>query len=362
MPLLARTGIVFAAVVALAGGAFVLWPRAEAAYAVRPLVSDNKAAPVRDGGLVNGFGLAASATGPWWLASEAGGVSPLYAGDGHKQALTVTVDGGPTGVVYNGGDGFVVSGGGRSASARFIYACEDGTIRGWAPSVPNGWSTEAEIAVSGAGHGAIYGGLALARLPDGARRLYATDFHNDHVDVYDAGWHRVPDPGAFVDRQKPAWFAPFGIQAIGNRIFVSYVGRAPVDGNNDPMHGYVDEFDLHGKLIAHVGDSAHLDGPWGMALAPRSFGHFGGDLLVANFGTGHISAFRRSGSGWRFHGKLEGTNGKPLVLNGLWGIAFGHGGMSGPQDTLFFAAGPHVWRGETEQAVHGLFGAVVRVR
>jgi uncharacterized protein (TIGR03118 family) len=361
MRLALRAGIVFALVAAAVVAALVFWPREGDAYSIRPLVADYKTTATRDNELVNGFGLAASETGPWWLASEARSVSPLYSASGRKQALTVKVEGGPTGVVYNGGAGFPISAGGRSGSARFIYACEDGTIRAWAPGVPTGWSDVAEIAASGAGHGAIYGGLALAQMPDGSRRLYATDFHNDHVDVYDEHWHSVADPNAFEDSQKPAWFSPFGIQAVGDRIFVSFVGRAPVNGNNSPTDGYVDEFDLNGKLIAHVGDSKHLAEPWGMAMAPKSYGRFGGDLLVANFGSGRISAFKPQGSGWRYDGDLSAKNGKPLVVSGIWGIAFGHGGMSGSPSTLFFAAGPHTWVGATEQSVHGLFGAVVKV-
>jgi uncharacterized protein (TIGR03118 family) len=362
MRLALRAGIVFALVATAVVAALVLWPRASSAYAVQPLVSDNTTAPNRDPTLVNAWALAASDTGPWWMTSQARNVSPLYAASGRKQALSVRVDGGPTGVVYNGGDGFLVHGGGHTAPARFIYACQDGSIRGWAPSVPRSWSDEAEIAVSGADTGAIFGGVTLARLPNGSQRLYAANFHNDRVEMYDEHWRHLVDPKAFVDLEKPAWYAPFGIQAIGDRIFVTFVGPAPVDGNDDSTTGFVDEFDLNGKLIAHVGDSTHLAEPWGLALAPKSWGRFANDLLVANFGTGFIAAFERHGSGWRFAGNLPGRNGKPLKVHGVWGIAFGRGGMSGPRDRLFFAAGPHVWRGETEQAVHGLFGAVVKVR
>src|SRR5439155_25543155 len=116
------------------------------AFVVRPLVTDRA-----DAQLVNSWGLAASPTGPWWTANEARNSSTLYAGDGRKQALTVNVEGGPTGVVYNGGRGFVVSAGGVSGPARFIYASEDGTIRGWSPSVPRSWSDEAEVAVDEGG-------------------------------------------------------------------------------------------------------------------------------------------------------------------------------------------------------------------
>jgi uncharacterized protein (TIGR03118 family) len=101
-----------------------------------------------------------------------------------------------------------------------------------------------------------------------------------------------------------------------------------------------------------------LNEPWGLALAPKSFGRYGGDLLVASFGDGHIDAFRRDGAGWKHDGTLKGSNGKPLVLNGVWGIAFGNGGQAGPRTTLFAAAGPHLWRGASELQVHGLISAI----
>src|SRR5690242_10502850 len=122
---------------------------ARAAVALHPLVTDRS-----DPQLVNAWGLAASPTGPWWVANEARSSSTLYSANGRKQALTVSVPGGPTGVVYNGGDGFVVRGGGHAAPARFIYACEDGMIRAWSPTVPHGWSHEAEVAFDSGASGA----------------------------------------------------------------------------------------------------------------------------------------------------------------------------------------------------------------
>lgn len=301
--------------------------------------------------LVNAWGLAASPTGPWWVASEARDASTLYAGNGRKQALTVHVDGGPTGVVYYGGKGFVVHANGRSGPARFIYACEDGTIRAWSPTVPRGWSKLAVPAVVEGPTGAIYRGVAIAR-----GRLYATDFHNARVVVFDSRWRRVLRRGAFVDRSIPSWYAPFGIAAVGDRIFVTYAGRAPVDGNDDPTGGYVDEFDLDGRLVAHVGRSSQLAEPWGIALAPRGFAGLGGALLVANFGSGRILAYVRAPRGWALRGAL------PLTVPGVWGIAFGNGGMAGPRTTLFYAAGPHGWLGSSETAVRGVLGAIVPVR
>jgi uncharacterized protein (TIGR03118 family) len=311
-------------------------------FVVRPLVSDRG-----DPQLVNAWGLAARAGGAWWVANEARSSSTVYAADGRKQALRVSVPGGPTGVAFNGGRGFVVRGGGVSAPARFIYACEDGMIRGWSPTVPRGWSTEAEVAVDASGSAAVFRGLALAR-----GRLYATDFHNDRVLVFDSRWRRVLRRGAFRDPAIPSWYAPFGIAALGGHVFVTYAWRAPVNGNDAPTGGYVDEFDLDGRLVARVGRSRELDEPWGVALAPEGFGRFGGDLLVANFGSGRINAYERRGRGWSFRGRL------PLRVPGVWGIAFGVGGAGGPRTTLFYAAGPHRWHGATEVDIHGVLGSI----
>jgi uncharacterized protein (TIGR03118 family) len=315
-------------------------------FTQRALVTDRA-----DGNLINAWGLAASAEGPWWVANEAQSTSTLYSAEGQKQRLTVSVPGGPTGVVFNGGPGFVVHGGGMSAPARFIYACEDGMIRAWTPTVPKGWSTQAVVAVDPGASGTVFRGITLAR-----GKLYATDFHNDRVLMFDSQWRRIVKRGAFVDRSKPTWYAPFGIQAVGNRIFVTYAWRAPVNGNDAPTGGYVDEFDLDGRLIARVGTKSELDEPWGVALAPPKFGRFGGHLLVANFGSGRINAYRRDGRSWTFRGQL------PVTLDGVWGIAFGKGGMSGPRDTLFYAAGPHEWIGSSELNVRGELGAITSAR
>ena len=297
--------------------------------------------------LVNAWGLAASPSGPWWVANEASASSTLYDGDGRKQALAVGVVGGPTGVVYYGGRGFVVQEGRASGPARFLYACEDGTVRAWSPVVPNSWSTKAVVALDDGPTGALFRGIALSH-----ERLYVADLHNARVLVYDSRWRPVVRRGAFVDRWIPVWYAPFGIQAVGDRIFVTYAWRAPVDGNDSPTGGYVDEFDLDGRLVAHVGRKHELDEPWGVALAPRGFGRFGGDLLVANFGTGAINAYARDGRGWMFRGRL------PVKAPGVWGIAFGNGAGAGPRTTLFYAAGPHRWHGATEVNIHGVLGTI----
>jgi uncharacterized protein (TIGR03118 family) len=345
---LVLAGIALGSALALGGG-----PRN--AYAVRGLVSDeHRRASNVDRSLVNAWGIAASPTGPWWTSNEASATSTLYSGAGRKQLLTVTVDGGPTGIAFYGGKGFRVSAGRISDPARFVYACEDGMLRAWTPTVPTGWSTKSVVVVDEAATAAVFRGLAIL-----GERVYATDFHNGRVNVYDSRWRRVRRAGAFVDAQIPEWYAPFGIQAIGGHLFVTYVYRAPVNGNDAPTGGFVDEFDRDGRLVARVAHRGALNAPWGIAMAPRSFGSFGGDLLVGNFGDGRINAYRRRGDGWSYDGALRGTHGRPIVVSGLWGIAFGNGGIAGDADTLFFASGPHTWRGETELGVHGLLGSIV---
>jgi uncharacterized protein (TIGR03118 family) len=326
------------AAVALATAALVAAGLATARDSVvlHRLVSDRQ-----DAQLVNAWGLAASPTGPWWVANEARSSSTLYAGDGHKQALTVGVPGGPTGVVYNPGRGFAVHAAGRSAPAKFLYACEDGMIRGWAPTVPHTWSAEAVVAYDSGASGALFRGITLA-----GGHLYASDFHNARVIEFDARWHRVVRRGAFSDPRIPAWYAPFNIAAFRGRLFVTYAWRAPVNGNDAPTGGYVDEFSLDGRLLARLGTPHELDEPWGIAMSPS------GKLYVANFGTGVINVYAQDQGRWRLQSKL------PVKVPGVWGIAFGTGGMSGPRTTLFYAAGPHRWHGASEVDIHGAFGAI----
>ena len=326
--------------------AAVLSARSQEAFRITPLVADTSRARVHDPSLVNAWGIAATPTGPWWVANEARNTSTLYAGDGRKQALTVEVPCGPTGVAAYTGKGFVVRAGRSSGPARFIYACEDGTIRAWSPTVPHGWSTLAVVAVDLGASASVFRGVDV-----GGGRLYATDFHNARVLVFGRDWKEHRTSG-FVDRAIPPWYAPFNVRVLAGHVFVTYAGRAPVNGNDAPTGGYVDEFTLGGRLVARVGRMSHLDEPWGLALAPRGFGAYGGDLLVANFGSGRVNAYRRTGSSWELDGQL------PVVLRGVWGIAFGNGRLAGPRTTLFFASGPHRWRGASELDVHGLLGAV----
>jgi uncharacterized protein (TIGR03118 family) len=354
--------LTLAGVAAVAVGASSLASGKPNAFTVRRLVADDRSlgTSIRDPLLVNPFGLAASPTGPWWTANEARDMSTLYSGSGAVQTLPVKVSGGPTGIVYNPTSGFPVRVGGRSEPARFIYACEDGKLRGWAPMLPKAWSQESEIAVDEGGRAAVFRGVALAAPPGAPARVYATDLHNGVVDVYDSHWRRVALPaGAFRDSRIPPWYGAYDVAVLAGRVFVTYAWGAPVNGNDSPHGGYVDEYDLDGHLLARVAASGPLNAPWGMTVAPKGFGPFGGDLLVGNFGDGHVNVFHESsGHRWRYEGSLKDTHGRPIAINGLWGLAFGNGAMAGARSTLYFTAGPHTWRGSSEQSVHGVLGTI----
>jgi len=321
-------------------------------FNVHPLVSDSSAttAPRTDTSLVNGWGLSAGPTTPWWTANNGTNTSTLYSGAGSKAALTVAVPGGPTGTVFNGNaNAFPVSQSGKRGGARFLFATEAGTILGWSPTV-NG--TVALIGADRSSVGAVYKGLAIAK-----DQLYAADFHNGRVDTFDASFKLVPRPLGFRDPKVPKGFAPFGIQAINGNIFVTYAKQDAAAKDDVPVPGqaFVDEFTPDGQLVARVVNSgkknAPLNAPWGLALAPADFGPFGGDLLVGNFGNGRISAYAKRGATWVYKGQLRVANGTPIAIDGLWGLAFGNGSAAGPTSTLYFASGPSAER-------HGLFGSL----
>src|SRR3954451_2758973 len=191
-------------------------------YAVHGLVADERPrAASADRSLVNAWGLAASPTGPWWTGHEASETSTLYSGTGRKQLLTVAVEGGPTGGAYYGGKALPVRADGKADPRRVVYACEDGMLRAWTPTVPTSWSVRAVVVADEAAAAAVFRGVAIA-----GDRVYATDFHNARVDVYDGQWRRIRRSGAFIDRTFPDWYAPFGIRAIDGHVFVTYVWRA----------------------------------------------------------------------------------------------------------------------------------------
>src|SRR4051794_25118556 len=160
-------------------------------YLQTNLVSDEPGnARFTDAHLVNAWGLVSSATSPWWVANNGTLTSTLYDGNGVARALVVQIPGPPTGVVFNGGAGFVVRSGAASGPARFIFATEDGKIAGWNPNVPAPGSTQATVGSDQSARGSVYKGLAIATTTAGDF-LYAADFHNGAVDMFDSSFRLV---------------------------------------------------------------------------------------------------------------------------------------------------------------------------
>jgi uncharacterized protein (TIGR03118 family) len=329
--------------------AVVFSTTAHAGYMQTNLVSNvSGQAAFTDPNLVNPWGMAYSATSPFWVSDNGTGVSTLYDGSGSKQALTVTIPsaaaGGtarPTGQVFNGGAGF--------NGDRFLFATEDGTIAGWRGAL----GTTAELVVNNTAAGANYKGLAIGSNGAGTF-IYAANFHTGNIDVYDSIFAPAFLPGAFTDPTLPAGYAPFNIQNLGGSLFVTYA-QQDANAQDDVAgagHGFVDVFDTSGNLQQRLISGGVLDSPWGVALAPADFGEFSNDLLVGNFGDGLINAFDPLTGA--LLGTLKDGKGNPILIDGLWALGFGNGAGAGLGNELFFTAGPN---GETD----GLFGKLSAV-
>jgi len=315
-------------------------------YEQTNLVSDVPGvAPVTDAGLVNAWGLARSATSPWWVADNGSSLSTLYNGAGTKLSLVVSIpSGAPTGIVFNGTTDFQIATG---QPARFLFVTEEGGLAGWNPAVNLGATV---LMVNNAGR-ANYKGLALAQ-SNGANYLYAANFSAGTIDVFDKVFAPAAlPPMAFRDRHVPRGFAPFNVQAIGDKVYVAYARQDAqkedeVEGRG---LGFVSVFAPDGKWLMRLRRGPWMNAPWGIALAPANFGRFSGKLLVGQFGSGRIAAFDpHTGN---FLGLVRGAHGKPIEIDGLWGLAFGNDGSAGPSTTLYFAAGP-------DDETHGLFGTL----
>jgi uncharacterized protein (TIGR03118 family) len=343
---------------------------AATAYTAKTLVADTQTpGATQDTNLVNPWGLVFAPGAPVWVANNGSQTSTLYDGTGTIIPLVVNVandqHGGavsafnPTGIVasdatHNPND-FVITESGASGASSFIYSGESGSIAGWSPGVD---LTHA-VVMYAAQDGSIYKGLAIASNGSG-NFLYATDFHNGRVDVFDA--HFVKQPAAsfpFSDPKLPPNLSPFGIQTIADgaqgavQIYVTYAqpDSAKEDNTDGAGLGAIDVFDTNGKLLQQLvpmSAGGALNAPWGLALAPSDFGTLSGALLVSNFGDGRINGFDPASG--RFLGALQ-TSGSPFSQDGLWGIAFGNdatnqmvtppASLSQPHNTLFFTAGPN---------------------
>jgi len=319
-------------------------------YSQINLVSDVPAmAPVTDPNLVNAWGLSQGPTTPLWVSDNGTDQSTLYRSGTPATIvpLVVKIEGGaPTGTVFNSTGGFVLSGNGHTAPARFLFAGENGNITAWNPDITG--TTAVRVAHTA---DAVYKGLALVADLH-APRLLAANFHSNRIDVFSAAFAPVPHRHAFRSVGIPHGYAPFNVVVLGHRVFVSYAEQDPArhDDVAGPGHGFVNVFDTEGRFLRHLVRRGVLDSPWGLAIAPRGFGSLSGALLVGNFGNGRIHAFDRHSG--RLLATMRGADGRPIAIGGLWGLLPGNG-ASAPTTDLWFSAGPN-------DESHGLLG-VLRV-
>ncbi len=383
---LVRVSLTAAAVVAIAASAAIVQADEDDshadrnAYVVTPLVSNLPgSAAMQDPVLQNAWGITFTPAGsPFWVNDNATGCSTLYAGDGTKLGLQVSIPlpGGiiapnscqpfdfnsppattpaaPTGIVWNPSTAFLVPG--TKLAATFIFATEDGTISAWTGGLTP--ADDAVLAVDNSANpapatGAVYKSLVFGLSAKGLL-LYAANFRHATVDVFGpSGANGMFTPatteGGFVDPYIPAGYAPFGIASVDGDLFVTFAKQN--DQKHDDVagagHGFVDVFDTDGHLLRRFASRGPLNSPWAVTRASFAFGRFSGKILIGNFGNGHINAFDNDG---RFAGELEDGHGRPVVIDGLWTLTLG-GGRGSSSDALYFAAGPN---GET----NGLLGTI----
>ena len=308
-----------------------------------------------DPNLTNAWGIAAGPSTPLWVADNTSGFATVYSGGINGSAvtldLTVPVPGAPpTGQVFNPDTKAFPVGGSHGSPAVFIVDTDS-----LASTKPSGeiaaWNGGPQFVVEdsptgGPGgttpKGAAFMGLALATTPTAGPELFAADVANARVDVFNHNFTPVSTPGEFKDPKLPAGFAPFGIQELSGMIYVAYAKQDPSKTFVVPGAGLgvVDVYSVNGILIHHLisnGPASPLNAPWGLAIAPKGFGPFAGDLLVGNFGNGQINAFNPT-TGAHL-GVLDNAHGSPVVINGLWGLRVGNSAFGGAS-SLVFSAGP----------------------
>lgn len=322
-----------------------------------------------DANLSNPWGVAIRPGHPFWIADNNSNLATLYSGVGQIDTGAITgssevgiaipasaagVPANPTGQVYNGNGGFLISTNAGQETALFMFDGEGGTIAAWAKDSGASAVTVYDDGVANGDNHAVYKGLALGTV-NGASFLYATDLHNNKVDVFDTTFSKpAAMQGKFVDRAIPAGFVPFGIASLGGQLYVSYAMQdaAKHDETTGAGLGYIDVFDFQGNLVSHFAGAGVLNAPWGMALAPAGFGSLAGDLLVGNFGDGTINVFAPNSNALATPvGPLTLTNGGTVSIPGLWALVFGNGDADKPATTLFYTAG---FADQTD----GVFGSI----
>jgi len=319
-------------------------------FTATTLVSDRPGSGLQDASLVNPWGLSASGSSPFWVADNGTGVATIYAVNPAtdattKNSLTVTIPGAGsvTGQVFNSS-----AAAGAFNGDNFLFVSEDGTISGWRGAL----GTSAET-LQLASTDNLYKGAAIGSV-GGNTYLYAANFQSGRIDVL-KGTAGAPDLGAtFVDPNLPSGYAPFNVQLLGGQLYVAYAVKDPYspDEVGGAGLGIVDAFDLNGNLTGRVATAGALNAPWGLALAPSSWGSLAGKLLVGNFGDGTISAYDLATA--TFVGQLLDGTSNPLAIDGLWALMAGNNGNAGSSDRIYFTAGPN-------EEANGAFGVIAPV-
>ncbi|MCA1591513.1 MAG: TIGR03118 family protein [Acidobacteria bacterium] len=337
------------------------------AYRQTNFVSDIPgAALIQDPLLVNPWGITLTASSPFWVVNNGTGTSTLYRGDVAGSPLVknpglagIVIPGAlPTGVVANTSNDFFVNDGsccGASGPSRFIFDSITGNILGWNPNVPTAGSTVATKAMGLPGH--VYTGLAIGNNASG-HFIYAADFNNGKIDVFSgSGFTPTALAGNFADPTIPTTagntYHPYNIQNLGGSLYVTYA-KVGVDGRDEEGigNGFVRRFNTDGVRDLTFGiNNGPLNSPWGLTIAPASFGIFGGALLVGNFGEGNPSIHAFNPTTGAFLGTLQNEAGDGIEIDELWALTFGNGGAGGDPNTLYFTAG-------IAEEEHGLFGSL----
>jgi uncharacterized protein (TIGR03118 family) len=355
------------------GGASQMAQQTTTGFADSALVANNAGVVATtttlDANLSNPWGLVTSPGLPFWIADNNSNLATLYSGTGQIQTNAVTdsntvgisipasaagVPANPTGQVYNGNGGFLISTSKGRETALFVFAGEGGTIAAWAKDSGATAVTAYDDGVDNGTNHAVYKGLALGAV-NGASFLYATDLHNNKIDVFDTNFAKPANmQGGFKDPTMPAGFAPFGIVVLNNQLYITYAMQdaAMHDEATGAGLGYVNVFDFSGHFISRFASAGPLDAPWGIALASAGFGSLAGDLLIGNFGDGTINIFAPNGTSLATSmGPLTVNNGAMFAVPGLWSLVFGDGDSDKPLTTLFYTAG---FANQTD----GVFGSI----
>jgi uncharacterized protein (TIGR03118 family) len=343
------------AALALLSNALTAAPPSGNAYLQHNLVADQPGiADFTDPNLVNPWGLYTTASSPFWVNDAGTGLATVYSSNGAvaavKPAIPASAKGTTpapvTGGVANATGGFLIQG----KAPNFIFVTAQGTVSGYVGSIS---TTAAQLMVDNSSKGAVYYGVAISSTTTSATpMLYAANFNSGGVDVFDTNYNPVTLPGTpFVDPAVPAGYAPFNIWNLGGQLYVTWAKQSPAKTSwvSGAGLGAVSIFNLNGVLVQHIATGGPLNAPWGVAIAPATFGAFASDLLVGNFGDGTINAFNPT-TGAAL-GALTDQNGNTISISGLWALLLGNGGSGGDPNALYFTAG-------TDNQLHGLLGSL----